>query len=155
VSSINLLDALGRGALSLFAWLSISARNLSESLPVSPRPLQGAAARAPHAQHSFPFDLLSICQALGVQAVGARRHSSFDAGEVSLKRCDPNFLALGIPRPFSFCSGRKNKCSPSSMFHFLTHRLFNNCRVSMEGRQPGAVTWKLCRSHQSPHRSSV
>jgi hypothetical protein len=39
----------------------------------------------------FPFDLLSRCQALGVQAVGARRHSSFDAAEGGLKRYGPNF----------------------------------------------------------------
>jgi hypothetical protein len=45
----------------------------------------------------------------GVQAVGARRHSSFDAGEVSLKPCDPNFSHSAFHVPFlSVRDGRTN-----------------------------------------------
>jgi hypothetical protein len=37
----------------------------------------------------LPFDLLSICQALGVQAVGAQSHSSFNAARVALNAAAP------------------------------------------------------------------
>ena len=57
-----------------------------------------------------PFDLLLVCQVLGVQVVDAQCHSSVDAGEGALNRCGPQFLTLGILRPFfSFLFGTEEQ----------------------------------------------
>jgi hypothetical protein len=101
-----------------------------------PTSLQGAAACMLMLNILFSFDLLSVCQALGVQVVAAQFHSSVDAGEVALNHSGPSFLHSAFHVPFLFYrDGGTNALTEPKMLPFLSHRLLGDRRVSMSGSQ--------------------